>query len=159
MPRSVWFGFALTLTLALAGTAHAQGDAGRVTITPLAGYGLGYTREVAIEFAGATDRASWEVGRKAIVGLNAEMALGGRFAAAVGVLRRGKVDPRMDCQADGGVRVCVAQSPEEGALWIARAGAAWMARNGCRCTSRAARCSPTRRASEGPTASTTGVWG
>src|SRR5690606_38335770 len=30
MPRSVWFGFALTLTLALAGTAHAQGDAGRV---------------------------------------------------------------------------------------------------------------------------------
>ena len=124
MSRSVWFGF--VLTLALAGTVHAQAAAGRVTITPLAGYSLGYTREVAIEFAGATDRTSWEVGGEAVAGLNAELALGGRFGAAVGVLRRGKVDPRMDCQTGDGARICVPQSPEEGALWIVRAGATWM---------------------------------
>ncbi len=127
MSRSVWFGFALTL--ALAGPAYAQAAAGRVTITPLAGYSLGYTREVTIESAGAVDQASWEVGGKAVAGLSAELALGGRFAATAGVLRRGKFVPEADCETGDGVQVCVPRSPEEGALWIARAGATWMPRS------------------------------
>jgi len=98
---------------------------GRARRRGLAGYSLGFTREITIEIAGAAGQESWEVGGKAVVGLNAEMELGGRFAGAVGVLRRGKVVPETDCVTVDIVRTCSSLSPGDGALWIARAGATW----------------------------------